>query len=160
MNASFTEIGVGFYRSAAGTNYWTQLFIVNPAGGALVIALEKREGAGEIHRKSIQNVGKYIRRKGWDYAAERACCSESRRRSFRFTLMLQSSYASNSLKHPRIQGRNAKSTETAAFIPIFSFCLDCPPFHPLDWFYNRLANNAGAKLPNRGRAVSLRALRI
>ncbi len=27
MNASFTEIGVGFYRSAAGTNYWTQLFI-------------------------------------------------------------------------------------------------------------------------------------
>lgn len=27
MNPSFSSIGVGYYRSAAGTNYWTQLFI-------------------------------------------------------------------------------------------------------------------------------------
>lgn len=27
MNPNFTSIGVGYYRSAAGTNYWTQLFI-------------------------------------------------------------------------------------------------------------------------------------
>ena len=27
MNPKFTSIGVGYYRSASGTNYWTQLFI-------------------------------------------------------------------------------------------------------------------------------------
>ena len=27
LNASFTQIGVGHYRSAAGVDYWTQLFI-------------------------------------------------------------------------------------------------------------------------------------
>ena len=27
MNPRFTSIGVGYYRSASGTNYWTQLFI-------------------------------------------------------------------------------------------------------------------------------------
>ena len=26
LNASYTAIGVGYYRNAAGTNYWTQLF--------------------------------------------------------------------------------------------------------------------------------------
>ena len=27
LNASYTEIGVGFYQNASGVNYWSQLFI-------------------------------------------------------------------------------------------------------------------------------------